>query len=108
MINETKSYNYIILMQSQLRQQSCKQWIKYPCLLWDGFAKTKYLAIRFAKTKYLAWWMEGRMDGWMDGWKVAEAGLRIAYSNQKLYDPLYRKTTKLSWASKNGTISDKK
>ena len=26
----------------------------------------------------------GRKEGWMDGWKVAEAGLRIAYSNQKL------------------------
>ena len=25
-------------------------------------------------------WMEGRMDGWMEG----KAGLRIAYSNQKM------------------------
>ena len=24
------------------------------------------------------------MDGWMDGWVEAKAGLRIAYSNQKL------------------------
>ena len=29
-------------------------------------------------------WMEGWMDGWMDGRKEAKAGLRIAYSNQKL------------------------
>ena len=25
------------------------------------------------------------MGGWMDGWVEAKAGLRIAYSNQKLY-----------------------
>jgi hypothetical protein len=24
------------------------------------------------------------MDGWMDGWMAGKAGLRIAYSNQKL------------------------
>ena len=45
-------------------------------------------------------WVEGRMDGWMDGreswvkpctvegwmegWVVGKAGLRIAYSNQKV------------------------
>ena len=29
-------------------------------------------------------WMEGWKDGWMDGWMDAKAGLRIAYSNQKL------------------------
>ena len=29
-------------------------------------------------------WVEGWMDGWMDGWQEAKAGLRIAYSNQKL------------------------
>ena len=31
-----------------------------------------------------ACWMEGRMGGWMDGWVDGKAGLRIAYSNQKL------------------------
>ena len=25
------------------------------------------------------------MDGWVGGWKDGKAGLRIAYSNQKLY-----------------------
>ena len=32
--------------------------------------------------KYLGRWK----DGWMDGWVEAKAGLRIAYSNQKLVD----------------------
>ena len=39
-------------------------------------------------------WMEedclqtlpGWMDGWMGEWKDVKAGLRIAYSNQKLVD----------------------
>ena len=34
------------------------------------------------------WWVDGRVDGWMDGWKGGwkdgKAGLRIAYSNQKV------------------------
>ena len=25
------------------------------------------------------------MDGWVDGWMVGEAGLRIAYNNQKMH-----------------------
>ena len=25
------------------------------------------------------------MDGWKDGWKEGKAGLRIAYSNQKVF-----------------------
>ena len=29
-------------------------------------------------------WKGGWMDGWMGGWMEAKAGLRIAYSNQKL------------------------
>ena len=29
-------------------------------------------------------WMDGWVDEWMDGWVEAKAGLRIAYSNQKL------------------------
>ena len=29
-------------------------------------------------------WMEGWMEGWVDGWMEAKAGLRIAYSNQKV------------------------
>ena len=29
-------------------------------------------------------WVDGWMDGWMDGWVEAKAGLRIAYSNQKI------------------------
>ena len=32
----------------------------------------------------LGYWVGGWMDGWMDGRKEAKAGLRIAYSNQKL------------------------
>jgi hypothetical protein len=28
--------------------------------------------------------MDGWMDGWVDGWVEGKAGLRIAYSNQKL------------------------
>jgi hypothetical protein len=27
----------------------------------------------------------GRVDGWVDGWMEVKAGLRIAYSNQKLF-----------------------
>ena len=27
--------------------------------------------------------LEGWVDGWMDGWMGGEAGLRIAYLNQK-------------------------
>ena len=36
-------------------------------------------------------WMDGWMGGWMDGWMEAKAGLRIAYSNQKLthFDQTY-------------------
>ena len=32
--------------------------------------------------------MDGWMDGRMGGWMEAKAGLRIAYSNQKLPPPL--------------------
>jgi hypothetical protein len=28
--------------------------------------------------------MGGWVDGWVDGWMEGKAGLRIAYSNQKL------------------------
>jgi hypothetical protein len=28
--------------------------------------------------------LDGWMDGWVDGWMGGKAGLRIAYSNQKL------------------------
>ena len=28
--------------------------------------------------------MDGWIGGWMDGWMEAKAGLRIAYSNQKI------------------------
>ena len=31
--------------------------------------------------------MGGWMGGWMDGWMEAKAGLRIAYSNQKIPPP---------------------
>ena len=31
-------------------------------------------------------WVGGWMDGWKEGRKEAKAGLRIAYSNQKLQD----------------------
>ena len=34
--------------------------------------------------KNLAGWMDGRKEGWMDGRKEVKAGLRIAYSNQKV------------------------
>ena len=33
--------------------------------------------------------MGGWMDGWMDGWVDGKAGLRIAYSNQKLLKRLF-------------------
>ena len=35
------------------------------------------------KSMVLCGWMDGWMGGWMDGW-VVRAGLRIAYSNQKV------------------------
>jgi hypothetical protein len=28
--------------------------------------------------------MDGWMDGWVGGWVAGKAGLRIAYSNQKI------------------------
>ena len=31
--------------------------------------------------------MSGWVEGWMDGWVGGKAGLRIAYSNQKLPGP---------------------
>ena len=34
-------------------------------------------------------WMDACMDGWMDGWVKVKAGLRIAYSNQKLFEKLF-------------------
>ena len=34
-------------------------------------------------TRALDEWVGGWMGGWMDGWVDVEAGLRIAYSNQK-------------------------
>ena len=36
--------------------------------------------------------MGGWMDGWMDGWMGVKAGLRIAYSNQKLTDNMCKLT----------------
>ena len=30
-------------------------------------------------------WMDGRMEGWKDGRVGGKAGLRIAYSNQKMF-----------------------
>ena len=42
----------------------------------------------FAKSQKIpCWkdgWVGGWMDGWVDGWMGANAGLRIAYSNQKV------------------------
>ena len=35
--------------------------------------------------------MGGWMDGWVDGWMDGKAGLRIAYSNQKMLRVLERK-----------------
>ena len=29
-------------------------------------------------------WMDGWMGGWVDGWVEAKAGLRIAYSKEKV------------------------
>ena len=37
----------------------------------------------------------GWMDGWMDGWVGGEAGLRIAYSNQKVNQKKVLKLFKL-------------
>ena len=31
--------------------------------------------------------MDGWVGGWVDGWMEAKAGLRIAYSNQKVFWP---------------------
>jgi hypothetical protein len=31
-------------------------------------------------------WMDGWVGGWVGGWVAGKAGLRIAYSNQKLYN----------------------
>ena len=37
-------------------------------------------------------WMGGWMDGWkLDGWMGGKAGLRIAYSNQKLDFDYFKK-----------------
>ena len=36
--------------------------------------------------------LDGRKDGWMDGWMNGKAGLRIAYSNQKLFQKWYLAT----------------
>jgi hypothetical protein len=33
------------------------------------------------------------MDGWMDGWMGGKAGLRIAYSNQKIFEKVILLTT---------------
>ena len=32
--------------------------------------------------------LAGWMDGWMDGWMGVKAGLRIAYSNQKMFEKM--------------------
>ena len=44
------------------------------------------MALQILSCKKLAGWMDtGWMDGyWVDGWMDGKAGLRIAYSNQKL------------------------
>jgi beta-glucanase (GH16 family) len=45
----------------------------------------KMLYIKQSRLKTLMdGWMGGWMDGWVGGWMVGKAGLRIAYSNQKL------------------------
>ena len=44
----------------------------------------------------------GRKDGWMEG----KAGLRIAYSNQKLYHPFYTNQSNLRNPNNFVKISD--
>ena len=39
--------------------------------------------------------MDGWVAGWMDGWMEAKAGLRIAYSNKKIYRKIKNKAFKL-------------
>ena len=41
------------------------------------------LAVAHILCKKLGHWMDGWVGGWMGGW-MGEAGLKIAYSNQKL------------------------
>ena len=54
--------------------------------------KLKFLKILVLSENFenLGRWMEGWMDGWMGGWlggwMEAKAGLRIAYSNQKMIE----------------------
>ena len=47
----------------------------------DGWMGTKKVLIQ-NKQKSMA--LGGWVDGWMDGWMGAKAGLRIAYSKQKV------------------------
>ena len=39
--------------------------------------------------------MDGRVGGWMDGRKGVKAGLRIAYSNQKLSKTIFLQILKI-------------
>ena len=39
--------------------------------------------------------MDDWMDGWMEGWVEGKAGLRIAYSNQKIKFWLFQKVEKV-------------
>jgi hypothetical protein len=41
----------------------------------------KMLYIKWSRPKSL---LDGWVDGWVDGWMAGKAGLRIAYSNQKV------------------------
>jgi hypothetical protein len=43
--------------------------------------------------------MGGWMGGWMDGWMGGKAGLRIAYSNQKLCLMFKKHTNEMSTTS---------
>ena len=56
-----------------------------------SFIKNQSTACECEKNQGTGWmdgwidgWMDGWLDGWMAGWVDGKAGLRIAYSNQKL------------------------
>ena len=45
----------------------------------------------FCAKKYGPGWMNGWVGGWVGGWICGKAGLRIAYSNQKLwFEPIVK------------------
>ena len=66
------------------------------CTEQDQIHTVIWHSLLFCAKKYGTGWMDGQIGRWMDGWADGRAGLKIAYSNQKLFSH----TQDVEWKSK--------